>query len=114
MFEQELEELHSLSEIDLIGKKYYLETGNYLSRQTVTRSMIKQFVQLGGLLAYMDDSTQYSDNIAELANATLKQESPFFNEESDVSITKSTRYFESFEHSHNYFEIQCVLHGSAE
>ena len=46
MFEQELEELHSLSEIDLIGKKYYLETGNYLSRQTVTRSMIKQFVQL--------------------------------------------------------------------
>ena len=41
MFEQELEELHSLSEIDLIGKKYYLETGNYLSRQTVTRSMIK-------------------------------------------------------------------------
>ena len=48
MFEQELEELHSLSEIDLIGKKYYLETGNYLSRQTVTRSMIKQFVQLGG------------------------------------------------------------------
>lgn len=77
MFEQELEELHSLSEIDLIGKKYYLETGNYLSRQTVTRSMIKQFVQLGGLLAYMDDSTQYSDNIAELANATLKQESLF-------------------------------------
>ena len=89
MFEQELEELHSLSEIDLIGKKYYLETGNYLSRQTVTRSMIKQFVQLGGLLAYMDDSTQYSDNIAELANATLKQELDGTKDQLEVALKQN-------------------------
>ena len=49
MFTQELKELCDLTEIDLIGKNYYDQTGEYLSADVIDPEMIRRFIEMGGL-----------------------------------------------------------------
>ena len=113
MFTQELKELCDLTEIDLIGKNYYDQTGEYLSADVIDPEMIRRFIEMGGLNRYIKDTNQIDVLIVE-ASEILNQEKPFFNPDSDVSIRKAMRFFGSFHHTHHYFEIQCVLEGEAE
>ena len=85
MFTQELKELCDLTEIDLIGKNYYDQTGEYLSADVIDPEMIRRFIEMGGLNRYIKDTNQIDVLIVE-ASEILNQEKPFFNPESDVSI----------------------------
>ena len=114
MFTQELNELYALTEIDRIGKKYYDQTGEYLSGKVIDKKMVLHLIEVGGLYRYLSSDTQETDAFISEASAILNQEKPFFNPDSDVSIRKAMRYFAGFLHTHHYFEIQCVLEGRAE
>lgn len=43
----------------------------------------------------------------------FSRESLFFDEEKDINIFSANRYFRMTPHSHKYFEIECVVEGSA-
>ena len=114
MFQEELEELLSLSEADKLGKEYYERTGNMLSGDVVDEKMIQKLMKMGGLDSYMDVKKDGLDALILAASKVIHQETPFFYAKSDVSVRKSMRYFAGFHHTHDYFEIQCVLKGNAE
>lgn len=114
MFQQEIEELLALSETDKLSKEYYEQTGNLLSDKVIDESMIQQLMRAGGLERYIDIEKMDWDALLLAANKVIHQETPFFHKKSDVSIRKSARYFEGFHHTHNFFEIQCILDGNAE
>lgn len=114
MFQQELEELLSLSEADKLGKEYYERTGNLLSGEVMDEQMIHQLIKAGELEHYIDISKEGLDALILAASKVIHQETPFFHAKSDVSIRKPMRYFAGFHHTHNYFEIQCVLEGNVE
>ena len=114
MFQQELEELRSLSEADVLGKEYYERTGRLLSGEVIDESMIQHLMKVGGLAHYMNVQKEGLDALISAASKVIHQETPFFHAKSDVSVRKAMRYFSGFHHTHNYFEIQCVLDGNAE
>ena len=114
MFSQELNELLSLTNIDLIGKEFYDRTGEYLSNEAVDNQMIIHMIQTGGLDRYLHNDKDRIDELVVEASEIIAQEDPFFNPNTDVSIRKAMRYFKGFQHTHHYFEIQCVIHGSAD
>jgi len=114
MFQQELEELLSLSEADKLGKEYYERTGIVLSGEVIDEAMIQRLMKAGGLEHYMDIQKEGLDALILAASKVIHQETPFFYAKSDVSVRKSMRYFAGFHHTHDYFEIQCVLEGNAE
>ena len=62
----------------------------------------------------MDTQKDGLDALILAASNVIYQETPFFYAKSDVSVRKSMRYFAGFHHTHDYFEIQCVLEGKAE
>jgi len=114
MFTQELNELYALTEIDRIGKKYYDQTGAYLSKAVLDPEMIRQLIEISGLYRYMQGDTEKIDTLIAEASQILNQEKPFFPPERDVFIRKAMRYSTGFLHVHHFFEIQCVLEGQAE
>ena len=114
MFAQELKELLTLTNIDLIGKEYFDRTGAYLAIQTLNTQMILQMIQTGGLDQYLRTNKDKIQEMISEASEIVRQETPFFHPDTDVSIRKAMRCFTGFQHTHHYFEIQCVLQGSAD
>ena len=114
MFAQELKELLTLTNIDLIGKEYFDRTGAYLAIHTINTQMILQMIQTGGLDQYLRTNKDKIHEMISEASEIVRQETPFFHPDTDVSIRKAMRCFTGFQHTHHYFEIQCVLQGSAD
>jgi len=114
MFAQELKELLTLTNIDLIGKEYFDRTGAYLAIHTINTQMILQMIQTGGLDQYLRTNKDKIQEMISEASEIVRQETPFFHPDTDVSIRKAMRCFTGFQHTHHYFEIQCVLQGSAD
>ena len=114
MFTEELNEMLTLTNIDLIGKEYYDRTGAYLAIQTINTQMILQMIQTGGLDQYLRTNKDKIQEMIGEASEVVRQETPFFHPDTDVSIRKAMRCFTGFQHTHHYFEIQCVLQGLAD
>jgi AraC-like DNA-binding protein/mannose-6-phosphate isomerase-like protein (cupin superfamily) len=114
MFTQELHELLAPTGIDLIGKEHFDRTGAYLAIQEINSQMILQMIQTGGLDQYLHADKDEIHELIREASEIVRQETPFFHPDTDVSVRKAMRCFTGFQHTHHYFEIQCVLQGSAD
>lgn len=115
MFETEREKLKDQNAIDDYCREYFLRTGKYLENPSPEE--ILNLVKDYKYFEFAEKELNMSENI--LCGNTKQLESffhlekLFFEEGRDVTFTRSIRYFQMVEHSHDYFEIECVLNGSA-
>ena len=108
-------EMTALTEMDSFCREYYLRTGNYMAEPSAeeVRSLLQMWGKLDHVMSEDDLNTKLdAGSITEL-NDIFSRESLFFEEGRDVSILTANRYFRMTAHRHNYFEIECVVDGSA-
>lgn len=107
-------EMISLTEADRYCRDFYCRTGSYMENPTAEE--IRFFLRTWGNYEQLE---KFDRNIDLLKEKDLKfagflfRESFTFQQEKDISILAANRYFKMFPHSHEYFEIACVLEGSA-
>lgn len=115
MFDAERKELNELSEIDNYCREHFLRTGKYLEDPSPEEALhlLKDYKYF----TYAEEELGVSENIlhgnTKQLGSFFHLERLFFEEGSDVTFTRSIRYFQMVEHSHDYFEIECVLNGNA-
>lgn len=60
-----------------------------------------------------DLNAMFEAGSAEGLNDIFTRESVFFESKKDVNVLSANRYFQMTAHKHSYFEIECVVDGSA-
>lgn len=95
---------NNLNDIEALFKKYYLfNKERFLDKP----HDIEKSYDIFNLV-----SQQANDFLPEILLDPLMEDT-FFNEELDVSLYPHLRYFPCIHHKHNFFEIACLLCGSA-
>lgn len=115
MFDAERKELNESSDIDDYCRKYFSRTGKYLENPSPEE--ILHLLKDYKYFTFAEEELGMSENILRGNTKQLESffhlEKLFFEEGRDVTFTRSIRYFQMVEHSHDYFEIECVLNGNA-
>lgn len=108
-------EMTALTQMDSFCRDYYLQTGNYMAKPSVEeiKSLLEMWGKLDHVMSEEDLNAKLdAGNLAGL-DEIFSRESLFFEDGKDISILSANRYFKMMAHRHNYFEIECVVDGSA-
>lgn len=113
--QQELWELNVLSPVDEFCYDHYCKTGHYMENPSVDE--IIELMKRASI--YTSANKNYvaqilSEGEINKLRHILYWENLSFKADHDTLISKSIRYFNiPEEHSHDYFEIECVIKGCA-
>lgn len=115
IFEEMTDSLHAMSEIDQFCYAYFRKTGSYLSDPSPQEiwDLIRSYPYHESVEKEFSLSSPPSREKIKQMESFFHLESLFFDDGNDIMVTRSIRYFVMIEHSHNYFEIECVLDGNA-
>lgn len=115
MLNEIYQELISLTPIDLYCRDYFLENGQYMEISDAEKIIL--FLRQFGL--YEEVCKKYPleqilENIQAQSLADIfYSELFFFKENTDIYIFTSIRFFKMMSHVHHFFEIECILEGTA-
>lgn len=114
MLERELDALKADTPPDRFLRKLSQQAGHPIS--DLTNEQIRELIALWNpdpdVLKFVEEQMACGNQKGLLS--LLAPEKNYFSHGSSVSITKSARYVQSNEyHSHDYFEIECILDGEA-
>lgn len=107
--------LTDYSEIDRFCFRYYQDQKEYL--ENITVEQLKELVSAWGnghLLEKEKDLNYYflNGDISGLKDIYTR-ESTSFEDDRDITVLTSMRYFKTSMHVHSFFEIECVYSGTA-
>lgn len=105
----------SLTAIDAFCRDYYLKTGSYMEKPTEKeiQVLLQMWGKLDSIMSDEELNTKFETGRISELDEILSRESLFFKDGKDISILAANRYFKMVEHSHQYFEIECIVEGSA-
>lgn len=116
-FEKELAALNELSMLDKYCYQHYCRTGRYMREADIGRSEIQNLLKLGCSWERLAEEVPMDEILAKEKyddlSIVLSLEHMMFAEKSDTIVGKAMRYFYMDKHSHHYFELQCVMKGTA-
>lgn len=107
-------EMTALTDTDRYCRKFYQRTGFYMEKPTDEE--VARFLQLWGKYDEIkkDRAPHRPPTNGETSfSAILAPETFFFREDYDIAVLVANRYFKMCPHIHEYFEIECVLEGTA-
>lgn len=102
-------EIFSLSENEKLGKAIYDANGRYVESKDMTQELFEKLLRNSDL----EFEGEYNEDAVARFSKVLEYEKNFFNENGDVFINKTPRYFVGFNHKHDYFELSFILKGNA-
>lgn len=109
------QEMTTLTKVDSFCRDFYLRNGHYMVNPTIEeiKALLEMWGKLEDVMSEEDLNVQLeTGRLADLIDI-FSRESLAFEEGKDVNILSANRYFEMTEHQHSYFEIECVVDGSA-
>lgn len=102
-----MEKLLQLRPIEIDFKKYYEDTGFLtsipLDFKKIPEKLLEKHAWLFRILESGSEEYEYSQSLAE---------EQYFQVEQDISAIQHARYMPAITHTHDFFEVACVLSGT--
>lgn len=116
-FEKELAVLNAQSMLDRYCYRFYCHTGRFMRDSDIGRDEIQSLLKLGSSWERLAREMPVEEILAKERygdfSIVLLLENMMFPENSDTIVGKAMRFFDMGQHSHRYFELQCVIDGTA-